>query len=100
MLLVTLASANEPFSLLSESLVPSCAIDTAGSFDRVVKRYPLAQAVDFITVIPEARRRIPQQPRRGPWLDVFCPGCGTSRAIDLRTGSSLASSSKAVLNRR
>jgi hypothetical protein len=19
-----------------------------------------------------------------PWLDVFCPGCGTSRAIDLR----------------
>jgi hypothetical protein len=19
------------------------------------------------------------------WLDVFCPGCGTSRAIDLRT---------------
>jgi hypothetical protein len=21
-----------------------------------------------------------------PWLDVFCPGCGTSRAIDLRTG--------------
>jgi hypothetical protein len=28
-------------------------------------------------------------PRRAvagtPWLDVFCPGCGTSRAIDLRT---------------
>jgi hypothetical protein len=20
-----------------------------------------------------------------PWLDVFCPGCGTSRAIDLRS---------------
>ena len=20
-----------------------------------------------------------------PWLDVFCPGCGTSRPIDLRT---------------
>jgi hypothetical protein len=20
-----------------------------------------------------------------PWLDVFCPGCGTSRAIGLRT---------------
>jgi hypothetical protein len=20
-----------------------------------------------------------------PWLDVFCPGCGTNRAIDLRT---------------
>jgi hypothetical protein len=20
-----------------------------------------------------------------PWLDVFCPGCGTSRALDLRT---------------
>jgi hypothetical protein len=20
-----------------------------------------------------------------PWLDVFCPGCGTSRAINLRT---------------
>src|SRR5271168_1148989 len=20
-----------------------------------------------------------------PWLDVYCPGCGTSRAIDLRT---------------
>jgi hypothetical protein len=20
-----------------------------------------------------------------PWLDVLCPGCGTSRAIDLRT---------------
>jgi hypothetical protein len=20
-----------------------------------------------------------------PWLDVFCPGCGTSRAIDLGT---------------
>jgi hypothetical protein len=20
-----------------------------------------------------------------PWLDVFCPGCGASRAIDLRT---------------
>jgi hypothetical protein len=20
-----------------------------------------------------------------PWLDVFCPGCGTSSAIDLRT---------------
>src|SRR5271166_29687 len=20
-----------------------------------------------------------------PWLDVHCPGCGTSRAIDLRT---------------
>jgi hypothetical protein len=20
-----------------------------------------------------------------PWLDVFCPGCGTSRVIDLRT---------------
>jgi hypothetical protein len=20
-----------------------------------------------------------------PWLDAFCPGCGTSRAIDLRT---------------
>jgi hypothetical protein len=20
-----------------------------------------------------------------PWLDVFCPACGTSRAIDLRT---------------
>jgi hypothetical protein len=20
-----------------------------------------------------------------PWLNVFCPGCGTSRAIDLRT---------------
>jgi hypothetical protein len=19
-----------------------------------------------------------------PWLDVYCPGCGTSRAIDLR----------------
>jgi hypothetical protein len=50
----------------------------------VVKRYPLAQAVDFLTVIPEARRRIPQQLRRGPWLDVICPGCGTSRAIDLR----------------
>ena len=51
----------------------------------MVKRYPLAQAVDFLTVIPEARRRIPQQLRRGPWLDVFCPGCGASRAIDLRT---------------
>jgi hypothetical protein len=22
---------------------------------------------------------------RTPWLDDFCPGCGTSRAIDLRT---------------
>ena len=22
---------------------------------------------------------------RTPWLDIFCPGCGTSRAIDLRT---------------
>jgi hypothetical protein len=22
-----------------------------------------------------------------PWLDVFCPGCGTSRAIDLRTAT-------------
>jgi hypothetical protein len=22
---------------------------------------------------------------RAPWLDVFCPGCGTSRAIDLRS---------------
>jgi hypothetical protein len=22
---------------------------------------------------------------RTPWLDVFCPGCGTSRTIDLRT---------------
>jgi hypothetical protein len=22
---------------------------------------------------------------RTPWLDVFCPGCATSRAIDLRT---------------
>jgi hypothetical protein len=21
-----------------------------------------------------------------PWLDVFCPGCGTSRAINLRKG--------------
>jgi len=20
-----------------------------------------------------------------PWLDVFCPGCGTAKAIDLRT---------------
>jgi hypothetical protein len=20
-----------------------------------------------------------------PWLDVFCPGCGTRKAIDLRT---------------
>ena len=20
-----------------------------------------------------------------PWVDVYCPGCGTSRAIDLRT---------------
>ena len=20
-----------------------------------------------------------------PWLDVFCPGCGTSKAVDLRT---------------
>jgi hypothetical protein len=20
-----------------------------------------------------------------PWLDVYCPGCGTSRAIDIRT---------------
>jgi hypothetical protein len=20
-----------------------------------------------------------------PWLDVFCPGCGTNRAIDLHT---------------
>jgi hypothetical protein len=20
-----------------------------------------------------------------PWLDVFCPGCGTNKAIDLRT---------------
>jgi hypothetical protein len=20
-----------------------------------------------------------------PWLDVFCPGCGTSQAVDLRT---------------
>jgi hypothetical protein len=26
-----------------------------------------------------------------PWLEIFCPGCGTSRAIDLRTlGSSPA----------
>jgi hypothetical protein len=23
--------------------------------------------------------------RWNSWLDVFCPGCGTSRAIDLRT---------------
>jgi hypothetical protein len=23
--------------------------------------------------------------RRNAWLDVFCPGCGTGRAIDLRT---------------
>jgi hypothetical protein len=22
-----------------------------------------------------------------PWLDVFCPGCGTSRAVDLRTST-------------
>jgi hypothetical protein len=22
---------------------------------------------------------------RTPWLDVFCPGCRTSRAIDIRT---------------
>jgi hypothetical protein len=20
-----------------------------------------------------------------PWLDIFCPGCGTTKAIDLRT---------------
>ena len=26
----------------------------------------------------------PHAPRRHPWLDVFCPGCGTSRAIDPR----------------
>jgi hypothetical protein len=26
----------------------------------------------------------PRSSRGTPWLDVFCPGCGTSRAIDLR----------------
>jgi hypothetical protein len=24
-----------------------------------------------------------------PWLDVFCPGCGTSRAMDLRTAPAI-----------
>jgi hypothetical protein len=40
----------------------------------------------------QLRRRHPGRPTRPlraliagtPWLDVFCPGCGTSRAIDLR----------------
>jgi hypothetical protein len=37
-----------------------------------------------------------------PWLDVFCPGCGTSRAIDLRTlvRHPLASVSTLVLGLR
>jgi hypothetical protein len=37
-----------------------------------------------------------------PWLDVFCPGCGTSRAIDLRKVDrhSLASVATLVLGLR
>jgi hypothetical protein len=37
-----------------------------------------------------------------PWLDVFCPGCGTSRAIDLRSqrSPSLASFGTFVLGLR
>jgi hypothetical protein len=36
-----------------------------------------------------------------PWLDVFCPGCGTSRAIDLRkVGRPLASVATLVLGLR
>ena len=48
----------------------------------MVKRYPLAQAVDFLTV----RRRAAESRSScagGPWLDASRPGCGTSRAIDL-----------------
>jgi hypothetical protein len=37
-----------------------------------------------------------------PWLDVFCPGCRTSRAIDIRTldRHPLASVGSLVLNLR
>jgi hypothetical protein len=37
-----------------------------------------------------------------PWLDVFCPGCGTGKAIDLRTidRHSLASVGTLVLGLR
>jgi hypothetical protein len=37
-----------------------------------------------------------------PWLDVFCPGCQTSRAIDIRTldRHPLASVGSLVLNLR
>jgi hypothetical protein len=37
-----------------------------------------------------------------PWLDVFCPGCGTSKAIDLRTADrhQLASVGTLVLGLR
>jgi hypothetical protein len=37
-----------------------------------------------------------------PWLDVFCPGCGTSRAIDLRKVDRhpLASVATLVLGKR
>jgi len=32
-----------------------------------------------------AQRSGPRLIAGTPWLDVHCPGCGTSRAIDLRT---------------
>src|ERR1700749_98293 len=32
-----------------------------------------------------------------PWLDVFCPGCGTSRAIDLRAVEAIRWPRPAVL---
>ena len=51
----------------------------------MVKWYPLAQAVDFLTVIPEAAPPNPAAAAPGAMARRLLPGLRTSRAIDLRT---------------
>jgi hypothetical protein len=49
-------------------------------------RQPIGGRGGRLITIESSRGRCSADKRIGwtPWLDVFCPGCGTSRAIDLR----------------